>query len=261
MRLQVVSPTGTTSASECGRLTDPGRARRARRRSGRCRAGSRPARSAAARSDAFSSAKPRRCCRTPRTRCSSDRRAGASIDEHPRAVRADHQRHRRAPGAEDDQVVRLPEAALERHPLAREQPPDDLERLLEPRDAAVVRQAERAVLRLVPACAEPEHEPPAADLRDRRRHLRDQPGRVEARAGDERPESYALGDRRQRGQQRPDLPRPALLTAVAAVEQVVAEPDRVEAALLGGPRHRRVLAASGRRARPRGAGRRRISGS
>ena len=146
---------------------------------------------------------------------------------------------------QDDEILRLPEPALERHPLAGERAPDDLERLLEARDAVVVGQAERAVLGLVPAGAEPEDEPAAAHLLDRRRHLRDQPGRMERGAGDERAELDTLGDRRQRGEHRPDLPRPALLTAVAAVEQVVAEPDRVEALLLGRAGHRGVLRPAG----------------
>ena len=68
---------------------------------------------------------------------------------------------------------------------------------------------------------------------------------MERGAGDERAELDTLGDRRQRGEHRPDLPRPALLAAVAAVEQVVAEPDRVEAHLLGGAGHRGVLRPAG----------------
>src|SRR5215213_4553064 len=45
----------------------------------------------------------------------------------------------------------------------------------------------------------------------------------------------------ERGKQRPRLPRPALRPAVAAVEQVVAEPDRVEAGRVGRPGHGQVL--------------------
>ena len=86
--------------------------------------------------------------------------------------------------------------------------------------------------------AEPEHEAPAADLVDRRRHLRQHARRVEARAGHERPEPHALGHRRERAQQRERLPRRALRLVI---EQVVAEPDRLEPDLLGRPRHREVL--------------------
>src|SRR5581483_2522345 len=131
------------------------------------------------------------------------------------------------------------------HALAGEHPPDDLERLLETGDAMVVGEPERPVLGLVPPRAEAEDEPAAADLGDRRRHLRQQPGWVEARAGDERSERHPLGDSRQRREQRPDLPGAALVASVAAVEQVVAEPDRVEAARLRDPRHRGVLGPAG----------------
>jgi hypothetical protein len=64
---------------------------------------------------------------------------------------------------------------------------------------------------------------------------------VEPGAGDERAEADALGRGRQRRQLRPGVPRPALGPAVAAVEQVVAEPDRVEAAGLGRARDRQQL--------------------
>ena len=126
--------------------------------------------------------------------------------------------------------------AREREALAGQRAADDLERLLEARHPLVVRDAERVELALVPARAEAEHEPPAADLVDRRGHLGDQPRRVKADAGHQRADRHARRDRRQRGHQRPHLPR-----ALVLVEQVVAEPDRVEARLLGGDRHRPVL--------------------
>ena len=113
-----------------------------------------------------------------------------------------------------------------------------VEGLLEARDTLVVRDAERVELAPVPARAEPEHEAPLAHLVDRRRHLRQHARRVEARAGHERPEPHPLGHRRERGQQRERLPRPALRIVI---EQVVAEPDRLEPDLLGRPRHREVL--------------------
>src|SRR5215211_4940211 len=135
----------------------------------------------------------------------------------------------------------LPIISGKRHADAPEQAAHDRERLLEARDPVVVRNPERAELGLVPARAEAEHEAPAADLVDRRGHLRDQPRRVTAGARDQRTEPHALGRRRERREQRPRLPRRALGPPVAAVEQVVADPDRVEAALLGGARHREVL--------------------
>src|SRR6185369_633089 len=50
-----------------------------------------------------------------------------------------------------------------------------------------------------------------------------------------------FGDGGQRGQRRPDLPRPPGDAARQVVEQVVAQPDRVEADRLGGAGHREQL--------------------
>ena len=161
--------------------------------------------------------------------------------EHARPVAADHQRQAPRGRRQQDGVVGLPEAARERDPLAVQQAAHDRERLLEARHAMVVRDPEGAELLLVPAGAEAEHEAPAADLVDRRGHLRDQARRVEAGAGDERTEPHPLGRGGEGGQQRPRLPGPALGPAVAAVEQVVAEPDRVEAAGFGRAGHGEVL--------------------
>src|SRR5205823_2047297 len=90
----------------------------------------------------------------------------------------------------------------------------------------------------VPARAETEHEASTGELVDGGRHPRQQAGRMERGAGDERAELDALGDPGEPGERRPTVPRAAVR---AAVEQVVADPDRVEAGLLGGPRHRREL--------------------
>ena len=95
---------------------------------------------------------------------------------------------RRAGSGKQDGVVRAPVAALERDPLAGEEPADDLERLLEPRYAPLHGKPEDAVLRLDRPGAEPEDETAARDLVDGCRHLGDQAGRMEARARDERPE-------------------------------------------------------------------------
>ena len=111
---------------------------------------------------------------------------------------------------QQDSIVDLPEAARERDAVARQQPADDRERLLEARDAVVVRDPERAELLLVPAGAEPEHEAAAADLVDRRGHPRDQTGRVEPGARDERPEPHALRRGRERGELGPGVPGAAL---------------------------------------------------
>ena len=105
----------------------------------------------------------------------------------------------------------------------------------------VVGKPEGPVLDLVPPRPQAEHEPAGAHFGDRRGHLREQARRVEACARDERAEPDALRHRGEAGEQRPDLPRPAFGPAVVPVQQVVAEPDRVEAGLLGGARHRGVL--------------------
>jgi len=64
---------------------------------------------------------------------------------------------------------------------------------------------------------------------------------MEPGAGDERPQPDARGRRGERAEQRPRLPRRALRLAVVPVEQVVADPDRVEPALLRGAGHGPVL--------------------
>ena len=63
-------------------------------------------------------------------------------------------------------------APLEADPALAEQREDDLERLLESADAVVEREVEVAELRLVPAAAEAEHQPTAADLVELGGHLR-----------------------------------------------------------------------------------------
>ena len=158
--------------------------------------------------------------------------------EQPVAVGPEHHRHAPRRLREQHRVLDVCEAPLERHALAREQATHDLERLLEPRGALPERDAERAELGLVPAGADPEDEPSAAHLVDRRRHPGEDPGRVERRAGDQRAEPDAFGGRREGRERRPRVPRPAFGASVAPVQQVVAEPDRVEAGGLGRASHR-----------------------
>src|SRR3954451_4560661 len=59
---------------------------------------------------------------------------------------------------------------------------------------------------------------------------------MERDAGHQRADRHLRRDGGQRRHLRPHLPR-----ALVLIEQVVAEPDRVEPALLGGDRHRPVL--------------------
>jgi hypothetical protein len=64
---------------------------------------------------------------------------------------------------------------------------------------------------------------------------------MEGAARHQRAEPKAFGRRRERREGRPSVPRAALGATVVSVEQVVAEPDRVEADLLGRSRHPREL--------------------
>lgn len=130
---------------------------------------------------------------------------------------------------------------MQRHALAGHQAADHLEGLLESRDPMVERQAERPELGLVPAGPEPEDEATTADLLDRRGALREERRRRERRAGDERTEVHALRHRGEGREQAPRLPGPAFGTAVAAVQDVIADPDRVEPRGFGGAGQRHVF--------------------
>ena len=118
----------------------------------------------------------------------------------------------RGGGGQQDRVVDVVEAPVERHPLAADERQDDLERLLEPPDAMVERVAEGGVLRLVPARAEAEDQAAVRDLVDRRGHLRGERGRPEPGAQDDRAELRPLGRGGDGGEQRGRLvearPRP-----------------------------------------------------
>ena len=173
--------------------------------------------------------------RIPRVPCVDVRKRER---EQALAVAADHQRNAARRARDQDRVLDRDEPPGERHVLAAEEPPDDLERLLEARDEVVEREPERTELRLVPPRSDSEDEPAARDLVDRGRQAREHAGRVKRGRRHERAETDSLGDCGDRSQLRPYVPRPALRPAAAAVEQVVAEPHRVEARLLGGCRDR-----------------------
>ena len=154
--------------------------------------------------------------------------------QHPRPVRADHQRRAGRPRAARQElaIAGLVPAAVEVDGAVAQERPDDRERLLEPVDPVVVRVAVGAELGLVPAGAEAEDEPAATQLVDRGGLLGEQGGVVEVRAGDERPE---LDPRRRggdRGQERPRLPRAAGRPVLPAIEEVLADPDGVEPEVL-----------------------------
>ena len=84
----------------------------------------------------------------------------------------------------------------------------------------------------------PEDEAAAAQLVDRRRLLGEHRRLVEARARDQGPELDPRGRRRERGEQRPGLPRPARRPVLPPVQEVVADPHRVEPDALHGTGHR-----------------------
>src|SRR5512146_2243880 len=97
----------------------------------------------------------------------------------------------------------------------------------------VERIAERLILRLMPARAESQDEAPVADLVQAVGHLRQQRGIAERRGGDERAERDAVCDGGERAQEREDFPGAKLLRVWSPEDQVVRQPERVEAELLG----------------------------
>src|SRR6185503_17926725 len=97
-------------------------------------------------------------------------RVGHGDPEHPRADGADHERWamRTRPARQQLAVARLVELPVEVDGALTQEGADDGERLLEPIDAVIEREAERAELRVVPAGAETEDQAAATDLVDRR---------------------------------------------------------------------------------------------
>ena len=136
-----------------------------------------------------------------------------------------------------DRVVDVVEPPVERHPLAADERRDDLERLLEPPDAVVERVAEGRVLGLVPARAEAEDQAAVRDLVDRRRHLRGQRRRPEAGArGRSCPSSARSVAAATAASSDIASWMPVLVLVGEAEDQVVVEPQAVDAARLGEPR-------------------------
>jgi hypothetical protein len=154
--------------------------------------------------------------------------------EHPRTVRADHQRRSVRPWPVRQQlaVAGAEVGSLEVDRAVPQQAADDREGFLEAVDPVVERHAERAELGLVPAGPDAEHEPATRDLVDRVGLLGQDRRVVEAEAGDERPELDPARHGRDRGKARPGLPRPSRRPVTPSVEQMLAEPDRVVAQVL-----------------------------
>ena len=119
--------------------------------------------------------------------------------------------------------------------LAKERE-DDPEGFLEATDAVIEREVERLELRFVPATAEPEHQPSAADLVELGGHLGGERRIAERDREHQWTDLHPAGECRHRRQDGPGLVD-AFGRATLAEEHVVRQVDRVEAALLGGERH------------------------
>jgi hypothetical protein len=121
--------------------------------------------------------------------------------------------------------------------------PRDLERLLQALEAdrgrLEIPPAVGLVLPLVPAGAEAQDRAPAADQIERRRHLDRHRGVAVGHTEDELAEADAPGDRRDRAQRGEAFQHrlgDRVAGVAAFVEEVVVEPERVEACLVDGPR-------------------------
>ena len=170
---------------------------------------------------------------------------------HPRATseHSDHDRRPRRPRALGD-ILGFPrgvELAVERHLLAAQQRTNDLQRFLEAPDTPFPGIAERHVLRLEVAGAEPHDEAPLAQLVYRVRHPRKQRGvavpGVHHQGSDFHPARLA-GQRRGSGHALPRAVRAAdqfrwrarferLELPRGRVAEMVDQPHRVEPDLLG----------------------------
>lgn len=141
-------------------------------------------------------------------------------------------------------LVQLPETPLEAEALPAwglPQPGDDLHRLLQAVEALALRRerdAERLVLALVPAGADPQADPPVAHLIDaghRHRQNRRQP---EGPGGHQRPQLHPRGLTGEAAEGRPRVRGQVLGIPGVDAHVMVGAKEGVEARLLGRPRHR-----------------------
>src|SRR5690606_13541196 len=110
---------------------------------------------------------------------------------------------------------------------------DDLASFLEAADAMVKRDAEGSEFRLVPASAETERDPSAADFIERCRQLRGDRGVAERGAEDQRAKLDSAGSLGQRGPDDRCLPDAGSGLAWPPIQEMVVEPDRIKSRLLG----------------------------
>ena len=148
-------------------------------------------------------------------------------------------------------VLRAMPAALEAHRLAAQQRRDDLHPLVEAAHAVVERVAEGVELRLVPAAAEAQDQPPSADLVQLGGHLRHERGVPERERQHERADLDPRGDRGNGGEHGPRLVD-AERALVVAEDEVVRAPHRVEPGLLGRERHGAQVGEAARLVGPEG---------
>src|SRR5215217_3433552 len=116
---------------------------------------------------------------------------------------------------------------------------DDLHGFFETADTVVVGESEGRVLGFMPAGTETEDQPAAADLVDGVGHLGNQSRIAEAGAGYERTDLESPGRGGKCGQQRPGIPGALLVRLREAKEEVVRQPEGIEADFFRAPRHRR----------------------
>ena len=182
------------------------------------------------------------CCRRRPTTCSSCRACGSVAASCRGPLVPSMIGVVRAGGGSSTASSTCQKRALARHVLAREQAADDLEALEEARLARWSNGSPKARNSgsFQPEPTPSTKRPPlissiAAAMRATR------PGGWNARHATSGPSATRSVSRGERGHAPSSIPRPALRPPVVAVEQVIADPDRVEPDLLGGARHREVL--------------------
>ena len=137
------------------------------------------------------------------------------------------------------------------HPTVAQQGHHDLEPFVEPRDAMVEGIAEGVEFRLVPAAAEAENEPAAADLVQFGGHLGGEGGVTEGKREHQRSNLDTRRHGGDRGEHGPALVDAGRLSFVAE-DEVVGTPHRVEPVLLGRHRQRAQIREASRLIGPEG---------